>query len=138
MRNLSVENNNGKESVKLLCYNVEGWGTRALEVIELTSKVQVSIYVLTEVGELWNSNRIPHFNIFYQEGTNHSGGICVAVGKHLKASRVETHIPNTLVIDITGLSEPIRIIGIYWPNSQKRSLEDLVPFVVEGTILTGT
>ncbi|CAF2937533.1 unnamed protein product [Rotaria sp. Silwood2] len=89
------------------------------------------------MGELWNTNKLPHFNIFYQKGTNHSGGVCIAVGKHLKASHVETDIPNTVVIDITGLSEPVRIIGIYWPNSQKRNLDDILPFIVEGTILTG-
>ncbi|CAF4672211.1 unnamed protein product, partial [Rotaria sp. Silwood2] len=89
------------------------------------------------MGELWNTNKLPHFNIFYQKGTNHSGGVCIAVGKHLKAVHIETDIPNTVVIDITGLSEPVRIIGIYWPNSQKRNLDDILPFIVEGTILTG-
>ncbi|CAF2087535.1 unnamed protein product [Rotaria magnacalcarata] len=91
--------------LKLICYNVEGWGTRALEVIELVYKTETSICIFTEVGELWNTNKLPHFNIFYQKGTNHSGGVCIAVGKHLKASRIEIDIPNTVVIDITGLSE---------------------------------
>ncbi|CAF2078904.1 unnamed protein product [Rotaria magnacalcarata] len=113
------------------------WGTRALEVIELVYKTEASICIFTEVGELWNTNKLPHFNIFYQKGTNHSGGVCIAVDKHLKASRIEIDIPNTVVIDITGLSEPVRIIGIYWPNSQKRNLDDILPLIVEGTILTG-
>ncbi|CAF4220794.1 unnamed protein product [Rotaria magnacalcarata] len=113
------------------------WGTRALEVIELVYKTEASICIFTEVGELWNTNKLPHFNIFYQKGTNHSGGVCIAVGKYLKASRIEIDIPNTVVIDITGLSEPVRIIGIYWPNSQKRNLDDILPLIVEGTILTG-
>jgi len=56
---------------------------------------------------------------------------------HLKATRVEVNILNTLVIDISSLSEPIRIIGIYWPASQQRDLDDLQSYVVEGTIITG-
>jgi hypothetical protein len=100
-------------------------------------KVQASICVFTEVGELWNTCRLPHFNTFYQKGTNRNGGVCIAVGKHLKATRIDVNIPNTVIIDITGLSEPVRIIGIYWPNSQQRDLDDILPYVIEGTILTG-
>ena len=123
--------------LKILCYNVQGWGSRALETIELVYRTEASICVFTEVGELWNQNKIPHFNMFYQKGTNHSGGVCVAVGKHLKASRIETDIPNTLVLDIIGLSEVVRIIGIYWPNSQKRNLDEIIPFLGVNTILIG-
>ncbi|CAF4495982.1 unnamed protein product, partial [Rotaria magnacalcarata] len=36
-----------------------------------------------------------------------------------------------------GLSEPIRIIGIYWPTSQQRDLDEILPYVVDGTILSG-
>ena len=129
--------NSVKIPLKIMCYNVQGWGTRALEVIELVYRIEASICIFTEVGELWNMNKLPHFNIFYQKGTNHSGGVCIAVGKHLKTSRIETDIPNTVVLDILGLSEPIRIIGIYWPNSQKRNLDDILPFMIEGTIITG-
>ena len=126
-----------KESLKILCYNVEGWGTRELEVIDLVYKVQASICIFTEVGELWNTCRLPHFNAFYQKGTNKNGGVCIAVGKHLKATRVDINIPNTIVIDVSGLSEPVRIVGIYWPNSQKRTLDDIYSYIVEGTIITG-
>jgi hypothetical protein len=56
---------------------------------------------------------------------------------HLKARRVEVNIPSTVVIDISSLSEPIRIIGIYWPVSQQRDLDDLQSYLVEGTIITG-
>ena len=107
-----VPSKNQKETLKILCSNVQGWYTRALEVIELVYKVQASICVFTEVGELWNKCRLPHFNTFYQKGTNRNGGVCIAVGKHLKATRVEVDITNTIIIDITGLSEPVRIIGI--------------------------
>ena len=108
-----VSSKNQIETLKILCYNIQGWYTRALEVIELVYKVQASICVFTEVGELWNECRLPHFNTFYQKGTNRNRGVCIAVGKHLKAMRVEVDIPNTIIIDITGLSEPVRIIGIY-------------------------
>lgn len=133
----SIQPNRAKVSLKIMCYNVHGWGTRALEVIELVYKIEASICVFTEVGELWNTNKIPHFNMFYQKGTNSSGGVCVAVGKHLKASRIETDMPNTVIVDIIGLSESVRIIGIYWPHSQKRNLDDILPFLGENTILMG-
>ena len=132
-----VSSKNQIEILKILCYNVQGWYTRALEVIELVYKVQTAICIFTEVGELWNKCRLPHFNTFYQKGTNRNGGVCIAIGKHLKATRVEVDIPNTIIIDITGLSEPVRIIGIYWPTSQERDLDDILHYVVEGTILTG-
>jgi hypothetical protein len=109
---------NQKENLKILCYNVQGWCTRSLEVIDLVYKIQASICVFTEVGKLWNTCRLPHFNTFDQKGTNRNGGVCIAVGKHLKATRIDVNIPNTVIIDITGLSEPVRIIGIYWPTSQ--------------------
>ncbi len=57
-------------------------------------KIQASICVFTEVGELWNTCRLPHFNTFYQKGTNRNGGVCVAVGKHFKATRIDVNIPN--------------------------------------------
>ncbi|CAF5024840.1 unnamed protein product, partial [Rotaria sp. Silwood1] len=113
------------------------WGTRALEAVDLVYKTQASICIFTEVGELWNTSRLPHFNTFYQKAANKNGGVCIAVGKQLKATRVEVNIPNTVVVDITGLSEPVRIIGIYWPASQQRDLDDILSYVIEGTILSG-
>ena len=132
-----VLSKNQKEILKILCYNVQRWYTRALEVIELVYTVQASICAVTEVGELWNKRRLPYFNTFYQKGTNRNGGVCIAIGKHLKTMRVEVDIPNTIIIDITGLSEPVRIIGICWPTSQERDLDDILHYVVEGIILTG-
>jgi hypothetical protein len=67
---------------------------------------------------------------------NHSGGICITVGKHRKASRIEINILNIVVIDITRLSEPVRIIGIYWSNSQKQDFDNILSFTVEDIILT--
>ncbi|CAF4601615.1 unnamed protein product [Rotaria socialis] len=95
-----------------------GWDTRVVEAIDLVYKVQASICIFTE-------------------GANKNGGVCIAVGGHLKATRIEVNIPNTVIIDITGLSEPVRIIGIYWPTSQQRDLDEIQPFVIEGTILSG-
>ncbi|CAF2035842.1 unnamed protein product [Rotaria magnacalcarata] len=75
--------------------------------------------------------------MFYQKGTNKNGGVCIAVWKDLKATRIEVNIPNIVVIDIADLSQPIRIIGIYWPTSQQRDLDEILPYVVDGTILSG-
>ncbi|CAF1387235.1 unnamed protein product [Rotaria magnacalcarata] len=113
------------------------WGTRALEVLVLIFKVDSPVCVFNEVGELWNSFKVPHFTSFYQKGTNHSGGAMITIGKHLRATRIDTDIENTVIVDIHGLSGQIRIIGIYWPQGQMRNLNDLSPFLVKGTILTG-
>jgi hypothetical protein len=123
--------------LNVLTYNVQGWGTRALEVMDLIFKVDSPICVFTEVGELWNSFKVPHFSSFYQKGTNHSGGVMIMVGKHLRATSIDTEIANTVIVDVYGLSEQIRIIGIYWPQGQTRNLNDLSSFLIKGTILTG-
>lgn len=133
----SKESERERVPLNILCYNVQGWGSRSLEVTEIIFKIEASIGVFTEVGELWNTSRIPHFNIFHQVGTNKSGGVCVAIGKHLKGSRVDFKVENTVIVDVIGLSETIRIIGIYWPAGQSRLLEELEPFIIENTIITG-
>ena len=50
---------------------------------------------------------------------------------------LDTNIENTVIIDINGCSEPIRVVGIYWPHGQTRELEDLTPFIVQNTLLVG-
>ncbi|CAF3665277.1 unnamed protein product, partial [Rotaria sp. Silwood1] len=126
-----------KVPLNILCYNVEGWGTRHLEVVDLVYKVDASISVLTEVGELWNKFSIPNSNTFHQQGTNRSGGVCVSVGKHLRATQVQLEIENTVIVDVFNLSDPIRIIGIYWPQGQERDLDDLNSYITQETIITG-
>ncbi|CAF5136244.1 unnamed protein product, partial [Rotaria magnacalcarata] len=96
--------------LNVLTHNVQGWGTRALEVMDLIFKVDSPVCVFTEVGELWNSFKVPHFTSFYQKGTNHSGGVMITIGKHFRATRIDTDIENTVIVDIHGLSEQIRII----------------------------
>lgn len=59
------------------------------------------------------------------------------VGKHLKATRIETYLENTLIIDVSGLTQQIRIIGMYWPHCQVRNLDDLKTFIIDGTLVTG-
>ena len=119
-------------SLNVLTYNVRGWRTRSLEVVDLIFEVSNPVCLFTEVGEQWDN-----FNMFHQKGTNHSGGVMIAVGKHLKARRLEVDVENTIVVDVIGLSEQIRLIGIYWPQDQKRKLDDLRPHLVKGTIVTG-
>ena len=125
-----------KVPLNIHCYNVEGWGTRHLEVADLVYKVDASISVLAEVGELWNKFFIPNFNTFHQQGTNKSGGVCVSVRKHLRATQVQIEVENTVIVDIFNLSDPIRIIGIYWPHGQERNLDDLCSYITQETIIT--
>ena len=92
---------------------MKGWGTRHLEAADLDYKVGASISVSTEVGELRNKFIIPNFNTFHQQGINRSGGVCISVGQHLRASQVQLEIESTAIIDVFNLSDPIRITGIY-------------------------
>ena len=89
------------------------------------------------MGELWNKFAIPNFNTFHQQGTNRSGDVCISVGKHLRASQVQLEIENTVIVDVFNLSDPIRIIGIYRIHGQEHSLDDLSPYIIQGTIITG-
>jgi hypothetical protein len=123
--------------MKFALFNVQGLNARGLEVIELIHQMDTSFIICTEVGKLWNTQKIPDFNVFHEKGTNKNGGVMIGVGKHLKASKVETNLLNTLIIDIFGLNEPLRVIGIYWPDSQKRDINDVVPFITNNTIVAG-
>ncbi|CAF4852688.1 unnamed protein product [Rotaria socialis] len=98
------------------CCNVQGWGSDALS--------------------LWNTSRVPLFNIFHQHGTNNSEGVCVAIGKHLKGTRIEVNVENAVIIDVNGFSETIRVIAFYWPAGQLMMLDDLEPYLIENTIIT--
>lgn len=98
--------------LNVLTYNVHGWGTRALEGISLIFEVDSPVCVFTEVGELWNRIKIPHYTSFHQKGTNHSRGVMITIGKHLRATRIEVDIENIVIVDIHGLTEQIRVIGI--------------------------
>mgnify|MGYP001151580594 FL=1 len=100
-------------------------------------RYEAAFIICTEVGELWYQQKIPDFNMFHERGTNKNGGVVIGVGKHLQASKVDTNIENTLVIDLFGLNEPLRVIGIYWPDKQKRNLDDIIPFVTKNTIIAG-
>ncbi|CAF2130799.1 unnamed protein product [Rotaria magnacalcarata] len=97
---------------------------------------KASICVFTEVGELWNTSQIPHFNIFHQHGTNKSGGVSIAIGKHLKGSRIDSNIENAIIVDVDDLSETVRIIAIYWPAGQTRVLGELESYITKNTIIT--
>ncbi|CAM2713798.1 unnamed protein product [Rotaria socialis] len=125
------------DPLKNCLYNVEGWKTRRLEVIDLIYSVETSICIFTEVGEQGHDFKISDYNTFYQTGLNRSGGVCICLGKNLKGVEIDSSIPNTVVVDIYGLSEPLRIIGIYWPASQQRNLMDLSNFVINNTIIAG-
>lgn len=118
-------------------YNVEGWKSRKLEAIDLIQTMEAAIGVWTEVGSQGEKFQIPEYTTFYQKGCNRSGGVCVSVGKNLKPVEVKTTMLNTVIIDIYGLNEPIRIVGIYWPPTGKRNLNELSEFIINNTIVMG-
>ena len=41
------------------------------------------------------------------------------------------------IVDVYDLSDTIRIIAIYWPICHTRTLENLEPYIIENTIITG-
>jgi hypothetical protein len=88
----------------IFTYNIQGWDTRAFEAMNLVFKTESSICVFTEVGELWNSFKIPHFISFYQKGTNRSEGVMVVIGKHLRATRIDLDLQNTVTVNVVSLS----------------------------------
>ena len=118
-------------------FNVQGLNSRNLEVLELIHRYETSFIICTEVGKLWNSQQIPDFNIFHEERTNKNGGVIVGVGKHLKALKVETSMKNTVVVDIFGLNESLRVIGMYWPESHQRNIDEITPYITKNTIISG-
>jgi hypothetical protein len=75
------------------------------------------ISIFTEVEKLCKTCRLLHFNMFHQKGANRSAGLCVAIEKHLKAMRIDVDISNTAAIEITNLSELVRILSIYCSTS---------------------
>lgn len=135
-RNAMTVNNHSTPMI-FVAYNVQGLCTRSLEVTELINKVDASFIVCTEVGEIWNKHPLPDYKMFYEKGTNKNGGVVVAVGKHLKAIKIETRMDNTVVVDIFGLNEPLRVIGIYWPEKQKRDINEISKLITENTIIAG-
>ena len=50
---------------------------------------------------------------------------------------MQIEVENTIIIDIFSLSNPIRIIGIYWLHGQERNLDDLCSYITQETIITG-
>ncbi|CAF3791778.1 unnamed protein product [Rotaria magnacalcarata] len=79
----------------------------------------------------------PNNDLDQNRGTNKSGEVCAAIGKHLKGTRIEINVENTVIIDANGLSETIRVIAIYRPAGQIMKLEELEPYISENTIITG-
>jgi hypothetical protein len=133
-----IHQNNKLIPLSFISYNVQGLATRGIEVLDLIHKVDASFVICTEVGEKYSSLQLPDFNMFHEEGTNKNGGVVIVIGKHLKACKVDAEILNTLMVDIIGLlSEPLRVIGIYWPRSQKRKIKELTLFITHNTIISG-
>ncbi|CAF3080942.1 unnamed protein product [Rotaria socialis] len=47
----------GQASLNIFCYNVQGWGSRSLEVTKIVFKIEAPIGVFTEFDELWNTSQ---------------------------------------------------------------------------------
>lgn len=117
-----IHQNNKLIPLSFISYNVQELATRGVEVLDLIHQVDAYFVICTEVGEKYSSLQLPDFNMFHEEGTNKNGGVVIAIGKHLKACKVDAEILNTLMVDIIGLSEPLRVIGIYTGLAVKREI----------------
>ncbi|CAF3961334.1 unnamed protein product, partial [Rotaria magnacalcarata] len=106
-------------SICVIIDTVQVMSSWVREVMDLIFKVGSPVCVFTEVGELWNSFKVPNFTSFYQKGTNHSGEVMITIGKHLRATRIDTDIENTVIVVIHGLSEQIIIIGDFNATSDE-------------------
>ncbi|CAF4830106.1 unnamed protein product [Rotaria socialis] len=116
----------------------KGWGARAVEAIDLVYEVQASVCIFTEVGELWNTCRLPHFNTFYQKGTNKNGGVEGTIRSgDFNATVKEWNSPITdrRVQRPTRLSAPyvinwkifeavLALLQIFWMEEQKKNSAD--------------
>lgn len=136
-REVKETTNKKEKPMSFLVYNVEGLKSRYLEVIEYIHQIEAAFFVCTEIGKPGNQQKIPDYNMFCEVGSNKNGGVAIGVGKHLQAAKIETKMKNTLVVDIYGLNEPLRIIGIYWPNREERQIEEINPFITRNTIISG-
>jgi len=95
----------------VLSYKVQDCATRVLKSIDLIYKTDRSIGIFTEVVKLWHSFTVPHLNIFHEKGTNNKGGgviVTPLVGKHLKTTKVEVNIENTVTVDIDEFSKKLQ------------------------------
>ena len=61
----------------------------------------------------------------------------ILFGEYFKVTRIAPDMERTLIVDTTGPSEPVRIIGIRRSHDQQGNLHDLNLFIIDRTILTG-
>ncbi|CAF4646630.1 unnamed protein product, partial [Rotaria socialis] len=96
------------KSLHILSFNVRGLDLRHQEVLLLANTFKFDILILleTELGE--NSN----------------GGVVIFVRNDLKTERMVCNLPNVCAIDIIA-EEPIRIIGVYAPETSRNTSSHL-------------
>ncbi len=78
---------------------------------------------------------IPEKYTWKESIKNKNGGVCVAIGKYLKGSRIDFNAENTFIVDVNDFSETIRIIALF--TGQTKNLEELESYIIENTIIIG-
>ncbi|CAF1400016.1 unnamed protein product, partial [Rotaria magnacalcarata] len=67
---------------------------------------------------------------------NAHGGVVILVRKDIKTNRLHCDLPNVCIVDILNNS-PLRILGIYAPDSKSWHWDNLSPFLSSNCILFG-
>lgn len=126
-------------SLHVLSFNVRGFNLRHQEVLLLANTYQLDILVLLETGWVdfgYCSLLFPNHRIFLQRGENANGGVCILIRNDLKVSRIQCDIPNVCIVDLL-LKDPVRIIGIYAPESRSWTWDHLSQLITDKCVLFG-
>ncbi|UJR07404.1 hypothetical protein I4U23_011690 [Adineta vaga] len=102
-----------------------------------TTTQQWSNNIKTGAGDLQHCKQVfSKYKTFYQKGENANGGTIVLVRNEIKTVRIPCDIPNVCVIDVID-GKPLRIIGIYAPESKSWSWDSLSPLVTDKCVFLG-
>jgi len=118
-------------SFHILSFNVRGLNLRIQEVLLLSNSFNFDMIVLLETGwfDLQHCKQaFSKYKTCFQKGENSNGGVMILVRNDLKTNKIQCILPNICVVDV--LEElPLRIIGVYAPESKSWTWEDLSPFL---------
>jgi hypothetical protein len=118
-------------SFHILSFNVRGLDLRIQEVLLLANSFKFDILILLETGAFDHQHFhqvFSNYKTFFQKGENSNGGVMILVRNDLKTIRVHCDVPNICVVDVLD-DLPLRIIGVYAPESKSWTWENLSPLV---------
>jgi hypothetical protein len=129
-------------SLQIVSFNVRGFELRQQEVLLLSNSFKFDIIILLETGFFdlsFCSQLFSKHKVYYQRGENSNGGVVVMIREDLNCKRIDFDLPNVCVVDIiVGVKEePLRVIGVYAPESRSWTWQDLSVCVSSKCVLCG-